>query len=138
MNDDAELQRIREKMMQEIVEEANSDAPAPGEAHDAPFDISDDEFSTIIQQYPLLVVDCWAPWCAPCRSVAPVIDALAKEYSGKVAFGKLNTDENQRTAAMFGIMSIPTLLLFKDGKLVDKVVGAVPMDQIEGMVRNHM
>jgi len=79
-----------------------------------------------IKKNPSLVVDCWAPWCGPCRMMSPVIDELAKDYKGKITFGKMNTDENQATAGAYGIQSIPTLLIFKDGKLSDRKVGALP------------
>ncbi|MDD5398532.1 MAG: thioredoxin [Dehalococcoidia bacterium] len=73
-----------------------------------------------------LVVDCWAPWCGPCRMMSPVIDELATDLKGKITFGKLNTDENQDIAARFQVQAIPTLLIFKDGKLADRKVGALP------------
>ncbi|MBN1690572.1 MAG: thioredoxin [Dehalococcoidia bacterium] len=73
-----------------------------------------------------LVVDCWAPWCGPCRMMSPVIDELANDLKGKITFGKLNTDENQDMAARFQVQAIPTLLIFKDGKLADRKVGALP------------
>ena len=79
-----------------------------------------------IKKNPSLVVDCWAPWGGPCRMMSPVIDELAKDYKGKITFGKMNTDENQATAGAYGIQSIPTLLIFKDGKLSDRKVGALP------------
>jgi thioredoxin 1 len=72
------------------------------------------------------VVDLWAPWCGPCRMVAPVIEELSAEFAGKISFGKLNTDENQRLAMTYGITAIPTILLFARGQLVEKVVGAYP------------
>jgi len=70
-----------------------------------------------------VLVDFWAPWCGPCRMVAPVVEQLADEYAGRVAIGKLNVDENSSLASQFGIMSIPTLGIFKDGKMIDKVIG---------------
>jgi len=73
-----------------------------------------------------LVVDCWAPWCGPCRMMSPVIEELAADLKGKITFGKLNTDENQDIAARFQVQAIPTLLIFKDGKLADRKVGALP------------
>lgn len=85
-----------------------------------------------IKNNPALVVDCWAPWCGPCRMMSPVIDELAKDYQGEITFGKMNTDENQETAGKYGIQSIPTLLIFKDGKLADRKVGALPKKVLEG------
>lgn len=103
----------------------------------SPIEISDKNFASIIQDYDFLVVDCWAPWCGPCRMLSPVIDELAREYEGKVVFGKLNTDENRGVATKFGIMSIPTLLFIKNGKLVDTIIGAVPREVIESKLRKY-
>ena len=76
------------------------------------------------------VIDVWAPWCGPCRMVAPIVDRLAVKYNGKVAFGKLNSDDNTEKAGALDIMSIPTLLFYKDGKLVDRIVGVETEDHI--------
>lgn len=77
-----------------------------------------------------VLVDFWAVWCMPCRAIAPTIDALATEYKGRAKVGKLNVDENQQVAARYGIRSIPTLLVFKDGKPVDQIVGVQPKDKL--------
>jgi thioredoxin 1 len=86
----------------------------------------------VVKNNTSLVIDCWAPWCGPCRMMGPVIEELAADYKGKITFGKLNTDENQEVAAKYGIQAIPTLLIFKDGKLADRKVGALPKKLLEG------
>jgi thioredoxin 1 len=78
-----------------------------------------------------LVVDCWAPWCGPCRMMSPVIEELATENKGKITFGKMNTDQNQDVAGKYQIQAIPTLLIFKDGKLADRKVGALPKKMLQ-------
>ena len=88
-------------------------------------------FDEAIKNNPSLVVDCWAPWCGPCRMMSPVIDELAEGYKGKVTFAKVNTDENQDIASRYQVMAIPTLLFFKDGKLADRKVGALPKKALE-------
>lgn len=94
-------------------------------------ELTDSNFDEVVKSYPLLVVDCWAEWCAPCRMVAPVIEELAEDYQGKITFGKLNVDYNQSVAARYQIMSIPTLLIFKNGELVDQKIGAMPKRMLE-------
>jgi len=95
-----------------------------------PVTLSDDGFDPVVERYDLMVVDFWAPWCGPCMTMAPVIEELAGEYAGRVVFGKLNTDENPATTERFGIMGIPTLLLFQGGTEVERIVGAVPKQEI--------
>ncbi len=93
--------------------------------------VGDADFGTEIEQHAgVAVVDFWATWCGPCRMIAPVVDQLATEYAGKVKVAKLDTDANPRTMTRFGVRSIPTLLFFRDGQVVDRVVGALPKGQI--------
>jgi thioredoxin 1 len=101
--------------------------------------ITDDNFSGEIEgSDTLAMVDFWAAWCGPCRMVAPIVEQLATEYEGKLKVGKLDVDSNQRTAARFNIRSIPSILFFKDGKLVDTVVGAVPKPALERKIQEHI
>ena len=94
-------------------------------------DVSDQTFdSDVIKSDLPALVDLWAPWCGPCRMLAPVIESLAGKYEGKVKFCRLNVDGNPQTAAKYNVMSIPTVMLFKGGEVVDKVVGAVPEDAL--------
>jgi len=97
---------------------------------DHPVELGDDSFDEALKRYPLVVVDFWAEWCGPCRMVAPAIEELASAMAGRVTFGKCNTDHNPRLAARFGISAIPTLLLFREGAFVDRVIGAYPKEAI--------
>ncbi len=99
-----------------------------------PVDITDADFASFIKDNDLSVVDCWAPWCGPCKRIAPIIDELAGEMEGQAMFGKLNTDENPGSAAKYGVMSIPTLLVFKGGQRVDQIVGFMPKDDLKARV----
>lgn len=81
-----------------------------------------------------VLVDFWATWCAPCKAVAPLVDAAADEYTGKVKVGKVNVDENQATPGKYGVRGIPTIILFKGGVVVDQIVGAVPKSQLDALI----
>lgn len=85
-----------------------------------------------------VLIDFWAPWCGPCRAVAPVVEELAKTYVGKVKVGKMNVDDHEKVPQTYQIMSIPTLLFFKDGKLAGQIIGAVPKAKIEGELKRHL
>jgi thioredoxin len=103
-----------------------------------PLTLTDRNFDKAVQKYPMLVVDCWAEWCAPCRMVAPVIEALARDYQGQIVFGKLDVDHNREVAGRYQIMSIPTLLIFKGGQLVGAKVGALPRHALEGELLKYV
>ncbi|MBM4328924.1 MAG: thioredoxin [Deltaproteobacteria bacterium] len=97
--------------------------------------VTDGDFDEKILKSDLpALVDFWAAWCGPCRTVAPVVEQLADEYAGKVKVAKLNVDDNRETANRYGIRGIPTLMLFKDGQVVDQIVGAVPRDRIKELL----
>jgi thioredoxin 2 len=97
----------------------------------APLIVTDGSFQRdVLGSAGLLLLDCWAPWCGPCRIVGPIMDQLARESNGRYRIAKLNVDDNPRTAAEFQIQSIPTMLLFKDGKLIDRMIGAQPKQAI--------
>lgn len=107
--------------------------------HSRPLNITDSSFSSEVLSYPgAVLVDCWAPWCGPCKMIAPVLDELAKDFAGKVKITKLNVDENQATASRYGIQSIPTMLLFKNGQQVDTLVGALPKMEIAKRLQTMM
>jgi thioredoxin 1 len=132
-----ELERIRLKKMKEMVSKASQKSTAKGYPVE-PVIVSDKSFDEFVHQYPLVVVDCWAVWCGPCRMLAPTIDSLAKDYSGRIVFGKLDIDENPRTASRFGVQNIPTLLIMKNGVEVDRIVGAYPRQYVESKLKAHL
>ena len=109
--------------------------PADG-LYDRPIDVTDMTFQDEVLNYkgPVLL-DCWAPWCGPCKMVGPILDSLAKDYAGLIKIVKLNVDENQTTASTYSVMSIPTMILFQHGKVVESAVGALPKDQIERLIK---
>jgi thioredoxin 2 len=103
-----------------------------GNFNDRPVLITDNTFGDEVISHPgVVLIDCWAPWCGPCRIISPLVEQLASEYAGKLKVGKLNVDKNPLIASQYAIQSIPTLLLFKDGRLVDRLVGALPRPEIE-------
>tara|TARA_B110000008_G_scaffold30513_2_gene27358 strand:- start:7479 stop:7799 length:321 start_codon:yes stop_codon:yes gene_type:complete len=101
-------------------------------------EITDSNFNEIVSKNKTVLIDFWAEWCGPCRIIAPMIEELAGEYDGKAVIGKLDVDNNQESSVKFGVRSIPTLLVFKDGELVDRHVGAVPKETLSKSIDSNL
>ena len=136
MSYDEELEAIKQKKLAELQKAVSVNAMMSSLT--APIILTDSNFKSEIAKYPILLVDFWAPWCGPCRMVSPIIEQLAREYSGKVAFGKVNVDENQMISSSYGIQSIPTMMIFKNGKAIDTMIGALPKAQIEMKLKQRL
>lgn len=121
---DDEIRQIREKRIQEL----------KGKMKNTPkgdvINVDETHFQEFIKTHPFVVLDFWAEWCAPCRRVAVVIEELSMEFSGKVTFGKCNTEDNRLLAMQFNITAIPSIMLFSHGMLVDRIIGAYPKEAI--------
>jgi len=129
-----ELEKIRAQKMKELTTRMKEEKPSEKN----PIIIDDANFNETVMKYPLMLIDCWADWCGPCRMIAPTIDELAKDYAGRIVFGKLNVDDNPQTAERFGIMSIPTLLIMKNAVEIDRIIGAIPRQLIEEKLKKHV
>jgi len=129
-----ELRRIREKKLRELMrlKERKQEMSAK------PVHVTDSNFNEIVNERSLALIDFWASWCGPCVVIAPIIEELAKEYAGKVLVGRLNVDENRKTAERFQVLSIPTLLIMKNGKEVDRIVGLVPKSYVEARLKKYL
>jgi len=102
-------------------------------------EITDTNFETEVINSDLpVLIDFWAPWCAPCRAIGPVVDELSREFTGKLKVVKMNVDDNPQVAQKYGVTSIPTLMMFKDGKLVDRVVGAMPKGELQKFIERNL
>ena len=134
--EDEELKIINEKRMKKLQQILNEKELMKNIKD--PLNLDDSSFFQTISKFPLLLVDFWAPWCGPCRMMSPVIDQVGKEYMGKLVVGKVNVDENPTISRQFGISSIPTLILFKKGQAVNKIIGSVSKNKIDEMVSMHI
>jgi thioredoxin 1 len=104
-----------------------------------PIEVTDANFKQeVLESQTPVLVDFWAEWCGPCKMIAPVVEQLAKDFDGKLKVGKVDVDSNQQTSMQFGIRSIPTLLIFKNGRVVDQIVGAVPKQALADKVTKHL
>ena len=126
--EDEELERIKAEKMKEMMSQQN-----PGVV-----ELNSSSFDNFLKTDLPVVVDLWADWCMPCRIMAPVMEELAKEYAGKALFGKVDVDQDSEIASRYRIMSIPHFLIFKNGTLVEKIVGAVGRGPLENALKKHL
>ena len=126
--EDEELERIKAEKMKEMMSQQN-----PGVV-----ELNSSSFDNFLKTDLPVVIDLWADWCMPCRIMAPVMEELAKAYAGKALFGKVNVDQDSEIASRYGIMSIPHFLIFKNGTLVEKIVGAVGRGPLENALKKHL
>jgi len=126
--EDEELERIKAEKMKEMMSQQNLGV----------VELNSSSFDNFLKTDLPIIVDLWADWCMPCRIMAPVMEELAKAYAGKALFGKVNVDEDSRIASRYGIMSIPHFLIFKNGALVEKIVGAVGRGPLEDALKKHL
>lgn len=137
MSSDDELERIKSQMMRKIMSPIPPSISVWGQGRVV--ELSDVNFSKIMTEANVpVLVDFWAEWCGPCKMMAPVVAQLAGVYQGKVGFAKLNTDQNPLTTRKYGVMSIPNFIMFRNGKPVDQVVGAVGKQGLETLIRRQL
>jgi thioredoxin 1 len=134
--EDEELRLINEKRMKKLQQLINEKELLRNIRE--PLNLEDTTFFQTINKFPIMLVDFWAPWCGPCRMMSPIIDQIGKDYLGKLVIGKINVDENPLIARQFSISSIPTLMIFKRGKEVNKIIGSVSKNKIDEMVKMHL
>ncbi|PCN50601.1 thiol reductase thioredoxin [Candidatus Geothermarchaeota archaeon ex4572_27] len=136
MEEDAELEAIKRRMLRRLMSEASERGRS--EVLDRPVEVDDRSLDEFVRRHPIAVIDCWATWCPPCRMLAPVIDELARRYAGRIAFGKLDVDLNPETVRRYSIMEVPTLLVFKRGALVGRIIGFRPLPELDELLRGYL
>ena len=136
--EDPELAEIQRKKIAQMLQRTKEQSQPVQNLNGKPIILTDACFSSEVSKQKLIVVDFWAPWCGPCRMVGPIIEQLAAEYAGKVAFGKINVDDNQTVPSQFGVQGIPTLIVFKNGEPVENLVGACSKSSIESKFKPYM
>ena len=134
MAEDAELKRIKERMLRSMMAPRHSEPLRDGVV----VDLDGASFDAVGKASKPVLVDFWADWCAPCKIMKPVMDALAGAYSGKAYFAKVNVDSNQGIALSYGVRSIPNFLVFKGGRPVDRLIGAVGRPSLEALLNKHI
>jgi len=130
---DEDIESIKKKMVDNMVNKTESkDYPAE------PIEVTDKDFEETIEEYPLVLVDFWAAWCGPCKMMEPVLEELAEDYQGEVVIGKMNVDKNQNIPIRFQVSSIPTMVLFKEGEVVDRMIGALQKNQLKQKFEEYL
>ncbi len=131
--------RVPENRISESPKCGKCGTPLRLEVFDAPVNVTDANFDRAVMKSSVpVLVDCWAPWCGPCRAVAPILDDLAKIYRGRLKIAKINMDENPGTGSKYRIQSIPTMLFVKNGNLIDQVTGALPKEALEVRIKSFI
>jgi len=135
-NMENELERIKAQKVAKMMERAKQRERSS--LTRSPIELNDSNFESTIRSNRLVVVDCWAAWCYPCRLIAPIVEELAAEYGSAALFAKLNVDNSPATSVRYSIQSIPTILIIKDGVEAERIIGAVPKGEIEAVLRKHL
>jgi thioredoxin 1 len=133
-NWDDEINEIMQKKMKQYKEKMNDTETN----NHIPIILNDYNFTESVNKFQFLIVDFWAAWCGPCKIISPMIEQLSNELAGKAVIGKLNVDENPNVSNAFGIQSIPTIIIFKNGKAIDRIIGAMTKSQLLLKISNHM